>query len=146
MILLTWDESGGFYDHVPPPQVDPYGLGFRVPAIVISPYARRGFIDHDVMDHTSTLRFIEANWNLAALNARVAGSNDMSGAFSFPANGTMAASSCGSCVSAEAAVSSIAVDGSEGAPSPVMASPVDRRFVLAHAEFMTISIPGGTAA
>ncbi len=84
-ILVTWDENGGFYDHVPPPQVDAYGLGFRVPMIVVSPYARRGVVDHDVMDHTSMLRFIEANWNITPLNGRVAGANDMFDAFSFPA-------------------------------------------------------------
>jgi phospholipase C len=44
-IFLAWDDWGGFYDHVPPPRVDRNGFGLRVPAIVISPYARRGFID-----------------------------------------------------------------------------------------------------
>src|SRR5438309_6350444 len=57
-IFLTMDESGGFYDHVPPPQVDGWGYGFRVPMIVVSPYARRAFVDHQVMDHTSILKFI----------------------------------------------------------------------------------------
>lgn len=69
---------------MPPPQVDAYGLGFRVPMIVVSPYARRGFVDHIVMDHASIVRFIEANWNLTALNARVASANDLFGAFSLP--------------------------------------------------------------
>ena len=63
-IFLTWDESGGFYDHAPPPQVDHWGYGFRVPMIVVSPYARRGFVDHDTMDHTSILKFIADNWQL----------------------------------------------------------------------------------
>src|SRR5205823_2287448 len=43
-IILTWDDYGGFYDHVPPPQIDKYGLGFRMPAIIISPYAKQGYI------------------------------------------------------------------------------------------------------
>ena len=84
-ILLTWDESGGFYDHVPPPQVDEWGFGFRVPMIVISPYAKRGAIDPEVMDHTSILRFIATNWNLSALTSREANASDMLSAFSFPA-------------------------------------------------------------
>jgi phospholipase C len=51
-IFLAWDDWGGFYDHVVPPKVDGMGLGLRVPALVISPYARRGFIDHGVASLT----------------------------------------------------------------------------------------------
>jgi phospholipase C len=58
-IFLAWDDWGGFYDHVVPPTVDGTGYGIRVPAIVISPYARRGFIDHTVLSSDSYLRFIE---------------------------------------------------------------------------------------
>ncbi len=87
-IFLTWDESGGFYDHVVPPQVDAWGSGFRVPLIVVSPYVRRGFIDHVVMDHTSLLRFIADNWNLKPLTDREAHADDLFGAFAFPANTT----------------------------------------------------------
>lgn len=82
-ILLTWDENGGFYDHVPPPQVDAWGYGFRVPLIVISPHARRGFVDSVVMDHTSTLRFIADNWGLPYLTGREANSGKLSSAFDF---------------------------------------------------------------
>ena len=85
-ILLTWDESGGFYDHVPPPPVDAWGYGFRVPMIVISPYARRGFVDHEVMDHTSILKLIATNWNLPSLTSREANASNMLSAFSFPNN------------------------------------------------------------
>ncbi len=88
-VLITWDESGGFYDHVPPPQVDGWGYGFRVPMIVVSPYAKRHFIDHEVMDHTSILRFIATNWNLPPLTPREANASNMLSAFSFP-NGTVA--------------------------------------------------------
>jgi phospholipase C len=50
--LLTYDDWGDWYDHVPPPQVDQYGYGFRVPTLLVSPYARRGFVDHTQLDHT----------------------------------------------------------------------------------------------
>src|SRR5712692_6150462 len=83
-IFLTWDESGGFYDHVPPPQVDPWGYGFRVPMIVVSPYARRGSVDHGVMDHTSIMRFVADNWRLPYLTSREAKAGNISSAFAFP--------------------------------------------------------------
>ena len=58
-IFLSWDDWGGFYDHVVPPNVDANGYGLRVPGIVISPYARRGFIDHQVLSHDAYVKFIE---------------------------------------------------------------------------------------
>ena len=58
-IFLTWDDWGGFYDHVVPPRVDLNGYGFRVPGLVISPYARRGYIDHQVLSFDAYLKFIE---------------------------------------------------------------------------------------
>ena len=58
-IFLTWDDWGGFYDHMLPPQVDSMGYGFRVPALVISPYAKRGFIDHQILSSDAYLKFIE---------------------------------------------------------------------------------------
>jgi len=82
-IFLTWDESGGFYDHVPPPQVDDLGYGFRVPMIVVSPYAIRGSVDHQVMDHTSILKFIASNWELPALTLREQQAHDMHSSFNF---------------------------------------------------------------
>jgi phospholipase C len=69
-IFLTWDDWGGFYDHVPPPQIDRFGLGIRVPLLVISPYAKKGFIDHSHGEFSSVLRFIEDNWNLPHLTKR----------------------------------------------------------------------------
>ncbi len=58
-IFLSWDDWGGFYDHVVPPRVDENGYGIRVPGIVISPYARRGFIDHQTLSHDAYVKFIE---------------------------------------------------------------------------------------
>jgi phospholipase C len=58
-IFLAWDDWGGFYDHVKPPRVDGQGYGLRVPGLVISPYARKGFIDHEVLSFDAYLKFIE---------------------------------------------------------------------------------------
>ena len=58
-IFLAWDDAGGFYDHVAPPRVDGNGYGFRVPGIVISPYARRGYIDHQTLSFDAYVKFIE---------------------------------------------------------------------------------------
>jgi phospholipase C len=58
-IFLAWDDWGGFYDHVVPPKVDVNGYGLRVPGLVISPYAKRGFIDHQVLSFDAYLKFIE---------------------------------------------------------------------------------------
>jgi len=61
-IFLNWDDWGGFYDNVVPPRVDVNGLGMRVPAMVISPYAHRGYIDHQVLSSDSYTAFIEDRW------------------------------------------------------------------------------------
>ena len=58
-IFLTWDDWGGFYDHVKPPVVDGQGYGLRVPALVISPYAKQGYIDHQILSFDAYLKFIE---------------------------------------------------------------------------------------
>jgi phospholipase C len=58
-IFVTWDDWGGFYDHVAPPTVDENGYGLRVPGLVISPYARQGYIDHQTLSFDAYLKFIE---------------------------------------------------------------------------------------
>ena len=58
-IFLSWDDWGGFYDHVVPPTVDQNGYGLRVPGLVISPYARKGYIDHQTLSFDAYLKFIE---------------------------------------------------------------------------------------
>jgi phospholipase C len=58
-IFVSWDDWGGFYDHVVPPAIDSTGYGLRVPGLVISPYARTGFVDHQQLSHDSYLQFIE---------------------------------------------------------------------------------------
>jgi phospholipase C len=82
-VFVTWDDYGGFYDHVPPPQVDGFGYGFRVPCLVVSPYARSGYLDHTPNDHTSILRFIEDRYGLSPLGSRDAAANGLAEAFDF---------------------------------------------------------------
>jgi phospholipase C len=82
-IVITWDDYGGFYDHVPPPQIDAYGEGFRVPTLVVSPWAKPHFIDHTEYEFASLLRMAEVNFNLPTLGTRDAKSNDMMNSFDF---------------------------------------------------------------
>ncbi|MEA2629419.1 MAG: phospholipase, partial [Chloroflexota bacterium] len=82
-IVLTWDDWGGWYDHVAPPQVDGDGYGFRVPALIISPYAKRGYILDQTADFTSILKFIETLHGLAPLTTRDQGASDLMAAFDF---------------------------------------------------------------
>jgi phospholipase C len=81
--MYSYDDWGGWYDHVSPPQVDEFGYGFRVPALLVSPYARRGYIDSTTLDFTSALKFIESNWNLEPLATRDARANNITSAFDF---------------------------------------------------------------
>jgi phospholipase C len=71
VFLLTYDEHGGYFDHVPPPKVDAYGLGVRVPLWVVSPHARKGVVKSaKPADHTSTLKFVERVFGLPTLASR----------------------------------------------------------------------------
>ena len=82
-IFITWDDSGGFYDHVPPPQYDHMGLGPRVPLLVISPWVKQGYIDHTTYEFSSVLKFIETAYDLDCLKARDCNANNMLGMFDF---------------------------------------------------------------
>jgi phospholipase C len=76
-IFLAWDDWGGFYDHVRPPRVDGEGYGIRVPALVISPYAKQGYIDHQVLSSDAYLKFIEDDFlHGRRLNPRTDGRRD----------------------------------------------------------------------
>ncbi len=77
MVIVTYDENGGFWDHVPPPVIDRWGPGTRVPAIVVSPFAKKHFVDHTHYDTTSILATVEARFGLAPLNGRDAMANPM---------------------------------------------------------------------
>ena len=68
-IFVFWDDYGGWYDHVAPPMVDYDGLGFRVPLLVISPYAKKGYVSHIQYEHGSILRFVEDQFGLPRLAA-----------------------------------------------------------------------------
>ena len=83
--LVTYDDWGGWYDHVLPPQVDEHGYGMRVPAFMVSSYAKRGHIDSTVLDFTSIMKFIEENWNIEPLAERDANANNFLSAFDFSA-------------------------------------------------------------
>jgi acid phosphatase len=67
LVVVTYDENGGFWDHVAPPKADRWGPGNRIPAIIVSPFARRGHVDHTQYDTTSILRFITRRWSLPTL-------------------------------------------------------------------------------
>ena len=82
-IIITYDEHGGFWDHVAPPKGDQWGPGSRVPAIVFSPFAKKGFVDSTSYDTTSILSFIEHRWNLPALGTRDAAAKDLTNTFDF---------------------------------------------------------------
>jgi phospholipase C len=82
-IIVTWDEPGGFYDHVPPVQVDKLGFGFRVPALVISPWSKAGTVVHTRYDFTSPLALLETKYGLSALTERDGSSNSMLDCFDF---------------------------------------------------------------
>ncbi|HJV04765.1 MAG TPA: alkaline phosphatase family protein [Actinomycetota bacterium] len=94
-IVIVWDDFGGFYDHVVPPHVDIMGLGHRTPALIISPWTRRGdnrdggYIDSTTYEFSSVLAFIEEIYNLPALTDRDADADPLSGAFDFSAKPRM---------------------------------------------------------
>lgn len=85
-LMWSYDSSGGWFDSMPPPQAPGGGsLGFRVPAVLVSAYARQGQVNHMVLDFTSALKFIEYNWHLPPLAARDAQAGRLDSAFDFRA-------------------------------------------------------------
>jgi acid phosphatase len=108
-IIVTYDENGGRWDHVAPPRGDRWGPGTRVPTIVISPFAKRGFVDHTQYDTTSILATIEARWGLRPLGARDASARPMLGAFDFGTAGGQAPNPALSIAIVIAAVAALAV-------------------------------------
>ncbi|MFI5042249.1 MAG: acid phosphatase [Acidimicrobiales bacterium] len=80
-IVITYDEMGGFWDHAAPPVVDQWGPGTRIPAIIVSPWAKKGFVDHTRYDTTSILATIEHRWDLDPLGPRDRNANDLRNAF-----------------------------------------------------------------
>ncbi len=82
-IIVLWDDWGGWYDNVPPPQLDYLGLGIRVPCMIISPYARQGYVDHTQYEFGSILKTVELTFGLASLGYSDARAKDMFGAFDF---------------------------------------------------------------
>jgi phospholipase C len=80
-IIVTYDENGGFWDHVPPPKGDRWGPGTRIPAIVISPFAKRGYVDHTSYDTTSIIKFITRRFGLEPLPGVRANAGDLTNAF-----------------------------------------------------------------
>ena len=83
VIIVTYDENGGFWDHVAPPVMDNWGPGTRIPAIIISPFAKKGFVDHTQYETVSILSFIEKRFGLAPLNNRDKNANPLQNAFNF---------------------------------------------------------------
>jgi phospholipase C len=94
IFIINFDEWGGFFDHVPPPvgpipQADQLAgnadgrLGFRTPALIISPWSRRGYVSHTQFDHTSVLKLIEWRWRVAPLTVRDAAANNLALALDF---------------------------------------------------------------
>ena len=82
-LMWSYDGSGGWFDGVRPPEMGSATAGFRVPALLVSAYARQGQVNHAVLDYTSALKFIEQNWRLAPLAARDAQASNLTSAFDF---------------------------------------------------------------
>jgi phospholipase C len=93
-VIVTWSDWGGYYDHVAPPRLDFHGDGFRVPTLVVSPFARNGVVDHTIVDSTSILRLIEELHGVSPLTNRDASAGELLSAFD-PAGPAPGASDAG---------------------------------------------------
>jgi phospholipase C len=67
LVIVTYDENGGFWDHVAPPKADRWGPGSRIPTMIVSPFAKKGYVDHTLYDTTSIMRFITRRFELPVL-------------------------------------------------------------------------------
>ncbi|WGQ10561.1 acid phosphatase [Pedobacter gandavensis] len=83
LVILTYDEFGGFFDHVAPPVIDRWGPGSRIPAILIGPFAKKGFVDHTQYETVSILSFIEQRWGIKPLAERDKNANPFKNALTF---------------------------------------------------------------
>jgi len=83
VVFVVWDDFGGFYDHVPPPSIDQYGFGMRVPLLIISPYALAGHVSHTNYEFSSLLKFVETRYNLSPLSPRDSSASNMLDSFDF---------------------------------------------------------------
>jgi len=86
-IIITFDDNGGYWDHVAPPRIDRWGPGMRVPTIVVSPFAKKGYVDHTFYELTSILKLIEMRFRLEPLGERDANASPMLNVFDFRAEG-----------------------------------------------------------
>jgi phospholipase C len=77
LVIVTYDDSGGFHDHVSPPKRDRFGPGIRIPTLILSPFAKKGEVDHTVYDSTSILKLIEKRFGLAPLNSSYKNAGDL---------------------------------------------------------------------
>ena len=82
IVIVTFDENGGYWDHVPPPKIDRWGPSMRIPTVIISPFAKKSFIDHTIYDTTAILKLIEIRFGLC-LGDRDKKSKDLTTAFDF---------------------------------------------------------------
>ena len=82
-VIITYDENGGFWDHVPPPKGDRWGPGTRIPTMVVSPFAKRGYVDHTLYDTTSIIKLITRRFDLEPLPGARAAAGDLTPAFDF---------------------------------------------------------------
>jgi len=86
-VIITYDENGGFWDHVPPPSgsgwSDSWGPGTRIPAIIVSPFAKRGYVDKTPYDTTSILKLITRRFSLQPLQGVRENAGDLTNAFDF---------------------------------------------------------------
>ena len=82
-IFVLWDDWGGWYDHVAPPQLEPGGLGFRIPLIVVSPFAKRGYVSHVQFELGSVVKYVETTFGLASLAATDASAAPLDDCFDY---------------------------------------------------------------